>query len=77
MENNENKKSDEELTDEALAAVAGGADDATEEYLICVDCLLQDKSVQHCLCDDVNCSLCPSCIEKRRSAGQIVRQARR
>ena len=75
MENN--NKSFEALADETLDAVSGGTDDAAEEYLICIDCLLQDKSVQHCLCGDVNCSLCPSCMEKRRSAGYIVRQARR
>ncbi len=77
MNNNEAKKSSEELADEALGAVSGGTDDATEQYLICIDCLRQDKSVQHCLCGDVNCSLCPSCMEDRRKKGYTVRQARR
>lgn len=77
MENNENKKKSEALTDEALDKVAGGTDDPTEQYLICVDCFRQDESVQHCLCDDVNCSLCPNCMEKRRKEGHTVRQARR
>ena len=75
MENN--NKSFEALPDEALGAVSGGTDDSTEQYLICIDCLRQDKSVQHCLCDNVNCSLCPNCMEDRRKKGYTVRQARR
>ena len=77
MSDNENKMPPEALADEALDAVSGGTDEDAEQYLICVDCFLQDKSVQHCLCDDVNCSLCPSCMEKRRKKGCTVRQARR
>ena len=77
MENNENNKNNEALADDALDAVSGGTADSTEQYLICVDCLRQDKSVQHCLCGDVNCSLCPSCMEDRRKKGYTVRQARR
>ena len=74
---NDNKKEEKALADEALDVVSGGTDDTSEQYLICVDCLRQDKSVEHCLCDDVSCSLCPDCMEKRRSAGQRVRQVRR
>ena len=80
MNDNENRKSMEELADEALDAVSGGADDlAAFLGLTCEDCQLSDMSVHDYDVVYVNdgCSfsikLCPACAEKRRQKGDVLR----